>query len=152
MTEHQFLFVPGYWIGEGKISFNNIEQIIKFYTRWIIPEEKENQIYFNCTQEVEIQGEDKRTINYFQIQKHSDEEFSIRLSNELVENAEGKGVISPKKIAWEIRNTGSFDGYEVYELQENGDYLFHAEYVSPEFSRSFIDGRIWKKTPPSPHF
>jgi hypothetical protein len=56
-------------------------------------------------------------------------------------------VIDAKTIAWEFRNNEEFQGFEVYELQENGDYMLHAEYSTSEDFRTIIDGRVWQKAP-----
>jgi hypothetical protein len=39
----------------------------------------------------------------------------------------------------------AFEGFEVYEQQENGDYFLHAEYGSPDQFRTIIEGLIWRK-------
>ena len=67
--------------------------------------------------------------------------FSISLENELIGKAIGKGVIDGGKIAWEIKSPDTFHGFEVYELQENGDYMLHAEYVAQDNFRTLIDGK-----------
>jgi hypothetical protein len=60
-------------------------------------------------------------------------------------SVQGKGIIDAKTIAWEFRGHPDFEGFEVYELQENGDFMLHAEYSSLDQIRTIIDGRIWKK-------
>jgi hypothetical protein len=69
----------------------------------------------------------------------------MELENELLGKVKGAGVIDEKTIAWEFHGTGGLEGFEVYELQDNGDYMMHAEYSSPDQFRTIIDGRIWKK-------
>jgi hypothetical protein len=40
-----------------------------------------------------------------------------------------------------------FEGFEVYEKQENGDYFLHGEYGEPHLFRTIVEGLIWcKKT------
>lgn len=145
-----FLFFSGHWLGEGKISFTASSDVLKFYTRWLISPEKEKNAErpkeIICTQEVEMQGADESIQNRFTFTNITDSTFHLRLENELIGSVEGTGIYEPKKVAWEFRESPTFEGFEIYELQENGEYLFHAEYVSPEQFRSIIDGRIWKKT------
>ena len=69
----------------------------------------------------------------------------MELENELLGTVKGTGVIDENTIAWEFHGTGGLEGFEVYELQDNGDYMMHAEYSSPDQFRTIIDGRIWKK-------
>ncbi len=143
-----FIFTPGKWIGEGKISFSASPEILRFYTRWDISEAvKEGVLHeITCKQVVEMQGAAEEHIhNLFTVSQVDDKSFVLELENELIGVIQGTGVMNQKKIAWEFRGHPTFEGFEVYELQDNGDYLFHAEYVSPDQFRSVIDGRIWKK-------
>lgn len=150
MTQkHTFLFSPGKWLGEGKITFSGSPDLLKFYTRWdIAPAEPEGELHeIVCLQIVEMQGATEEHIkNRFTFSQVDSVSFVLELENELIGVVQGKGLMDEKKIAWEFRGHSTFEGFEVYELQENGDYLFHAEYVSPDQFRSLIDGRIWKKT------
>ncbi len=100
-----------------------------------------------CQQQVEMQGAENIVCNQFLIKKISADKFKIQLENELLGLVEGSGVIDSQTIAWEFRNNINTEGFEVYELQENGDYMLHAEYSSPDQFRTIIDGRIWKKSP-----
>lgn len=146
MTHEHFLFSPGNWIGEGKINFSKTSEFLKFYTRWQIEENTEaKNNNLKGFQFVEIQGGDDHIQNQYDIFNITPESFEITLENELVSLVKGTGVIDEKKVAWEFRGHPNFEGYEVYQLQDNGDYLFHAEYVSPDHLRSIIEGRIWKK-------
>ena len=72
--------------------------------------------------------------------------FQVELVSELLGSIRGKGVVDSKILAWEFRGHPEFEGFEVYELQENGDYSLHAEYTSIDQFRTIIDGRIWKKS------
>lgn len=148
MTQHLFLLTSGYWIGEGRICFNASPDVLKFYTRWIINPLMKGKIVesISCSQEVEIQGTEEHIKNHFLLSVITPTSFNIQLENDLIGTVEGSGVIDKKKIAWEFRGNPTFEGFEVYELQENNDYLFHAEYVSPDQFRSVIDGRIWLKS------
>lgn len=139
---NDFILRPGLWIGEGKITFSTSPQFIKFYTKWIIKEESPGVL--SATQTVEMQGIKEHGLNYFTIEDISKNGFAIILDNELMGRVEGKGVINSKTIGWEFRQS-SFEGFEIYERQENGDYALHAEYASPEQHRTIIDGLIWEK-------
>ena len=151
LTPHVFLLSPSHWIGEGKITFSAASDVLKFYTRWIIapPSGEGKQLTeVLSTQDVEMQGGEDQIKNRFILSNVTPHTFDIQLENELVGIIQGKGIIDLKKIAWEFRGYPTFEGFEVYELQDNGDYLFHAEYVSPDQFRSTIDGRIWQKSIP----
>jgi hypothetical protein len=149
MAEHPFIITPSYWIGEGKISFSSSPDIMRFYTRWVIAEPLGNGAgKMLGTQDVEMHGGDDRIKNRFIFSHITSSSFQVELENELVGKVQGQGIIDPQKIAWEFRGYPNFEGFEVYELQENGDYLFHAEYVSSDQFRSMIDGRIWEKSEP----
>lgn len=145
MQGHQFIFSAGQWIGEGKITFSASPDHLRFYTKWEIePVDKTGAIC--CQQQVEIEGGDDRVCNRFVCLNLQPEAFVIQLRNELFGEMEGKGVVDVKTIAWEFRGNPDFEGFEVYELQENGDYMLHAEYASSEEFRTIVDGRIWKKS------
>ncbi len=142
--KHAFIFQPGNWIGEGKVSFSASPEEVRFFTKWIINDTREEGI--QCQQTVEIQGVEEHVINNFILSKISSNDFSILLQNEMLDSVTGTGLIDPKKIAWEFRGHESFEGFEVYELNDSGEYTFHAEYASPDQFRTIIDGRLWKKT------
>lgn len=144
MDKHQFIFSPGQWIGEGRISFSASPEHVRFYTKWIIDETKEGCI--RCEQEVEIEGGLENVHNYFQFEEILNNNFQVELKNDLLGTVKGKGLIDIQTIAWEFRGHTNFEGFEVYELQENGDYMVHAEYASPDLFRTIIDGRVWKKS------
>lgn len=145
---HPFIFTPAIWLGEGKIQFSGSTDVIKFYTRWIVSNADPDSILHEITavQTIEMQGESDEVIqNHFTISQSDESTFILELENDLIGVVQGTGVTDPKKIAWEFRGNSSLEGFEVYELQEAGDYLFHAEYISSDQFRSIIDGHIWKK-------
>lgn len=145
MTAHHFIFHPGQWIGEGKVTFSISPETLHFYTKWII--EAQNHQEIRSTQIVEIQGNEPSMQNTFKFSElGSNNKFIVYLENDILGNVHGTGIIDPKNIAWEFHGTGGLEGFEIYELQDNGDYLLHAEYTSPDQFRTLIDGRIWKKT------
>lgn len=144
MGTHEFIFSPGQWIGEGRVTFSSSPDHLRFYTKWTIDKEETGKI--RCQQQVEMEGGEERVFNSFTFSNIEASSFILELSNELLGSVKGKGVIDPKTIAWEFRGNPEFEGFEVYELQENGDYMLHAEYASTGQFRTIIDGRIWKKS------
>lgn len=146
MVQNDFIFTPGLWLGEGKISFSASPEFLKFYTKWDIQEVAPG--IMSATQIVEMQGvEEQQVINVFTFKDIIPESFQLTLENDLVGMVEGKGIRDGQTIAWEFRNQTNFEGFEVYERQENGDYFLHAEYGAPDQFRTIIEGLIWRKTP-----
>jgi hypothetical protein len=144
MIQHEFIFHPGNWIGEGKVAFSATPEILHFYTKWIV--EKANPHGIPGAQFVEIQGNDPPMRNVFLFSDITPTNFIIHLENEILGAVDGTGIIDAKTIAWEFHGKEKLEGFEVYELQENGDYLVHAEYTSSDQFRTVIDGRVWKKS------
>ncbi len=145
MTQHQFLFVPGIWLGEGTVSFSASPETIHFYTRWEIEQLPTEGFPLRCKQTVELSGIDDKVTNVVEVTPVDSTSFEIWIENDQMVRVGGKGVIDPKKIAWEFRGKDNFEGFEVYELVDNGDYQMHAEYASGDQFRTIINGRIWKK-------
>lgn len=143
MIQHEFIFHPGKWIGEGRIGFSASQETIHFYTRWVISKAATTGI--DCSQEVEMQGGDQNMNNNFIFSHITPYSFDVHLENDILGIVDGKGVIDDRTIAWEFHGKGGLEGFEVYELQDNGDYMLHAEYSSTDQFRTVIDGRIWKK-------
>lgn len=143
MHQHEFLFSPGRWVGGGKITFSTSSQLIRFYTSWVVTRASDNSII--CVQRVEMQPLDEVVNNNFHVFDLQGTHFKINLESEFVSAPAGTGLIDEKTIAWEFRGQDGLEGFEVYELQENGDYMFHAEYSSIDQFRTIVDGRIWKK-------
>ncbi|MCB1112348.1 MAG: hypothetical protein H7A37_05800 [Chlamydiales bacterium] len=141
--DHQFIFTPGLWLGEGKVSFTASPETLQFYTRWEVRENTAKGI--PCIQTVEMQGLGDSVRNAYTFFLEEEGKMRIFLQNEMMEKTIGTGVVSVKSIAWEFRGYDNFEGYEVYELQEDGAYKLHAEYSSPDQFRTIIDGRIWRK-------
>ena len=140
---HLFLFQPGIWIGEGHIAFPTSESKTRFFTRWSVQEIGEAKI--RCQQEVELHGLDQTTKNSLTLESVTDTHFHVTLENEMMGKVTGKGVIDPKTIAWELRDHPGVEGFEVYDLQDNGEYLFRAEYSSGDQYHTLIQGKIWRK-------
>ncbi|MBA2368603.1 MAG: hypothetical protein H0V82_06225 [Candidatus Protochlamydia sp.] len=143
----EFIFSHGIWLGEGKISFTSSPEFIKFYTRWQIAPEDNGLI--KAVQVVEMQGIGEQITNTFQFNDITSIDFSVSLENSLVGKISGKGMRTEScTVAWEFRSQGSFEGFEVYERQENGDYFLHAEYGSPDQFRTIVEGLVWRKESP----
>jgi hypothetical protein len=140
-----FIFTPGLWLGEGKISFASSPDFLKFYTKWEIEQGGEKPATLKATQFVEIQGVEELVINNFIFSSILPTSFEVYLSNNLMGNISGRGLRDEKTVAWEFSKQLSCEGFEVYEKQENGDYFFHAEYGSPSQFRTTIEGLIWPK-------
>lgn len=147
MNSHAFIFKPGYWLGEGKVTFDNTKEHIHFYTRWVIEPEEDGLII--CSQQVEMQGAEDVLSNRYSFSNIRNDSCIITIENELVSSVTGRCVIEPKTIAWEFRGHETMEGFEVFQLQDNGDYMFHAEYAGNDQFRTHIDGRIWIKHPSS---
>lgn len=143
MDKFDFIFKPGLWIGEGKVTFSASPETVRFYTKWTVEEEKNKMIA--CQQHVEMEGGESNVYNTFVFSNLLPNSFSVELTSEMLGTAQGKGIIDEKTIAWEFRGHPEFEGFEVYELQDNGDFMLHAEYASIDQIRTIIDGRIWKK-------
>lgn len=143
MAVHDFIFKPGLWVGEGKVTFSASPDRIRFYTKWTLEKEKESQLIWH--QHVELEGGESNVYNTFRFSNIKPDTFAVELNNELLGTVLGKGIIDRKTIAWEFRGHPEFEGFEVYELQDNGDFMLHAEYSSLDQIRTIIDGRIWKK-------
>lgn len=144
MNRHEFIFQPGIWVGEGRITFSASPEHLTYYTRWTIDTSEEGEI--RVEQRVETIGGDDNVKNNFRVFEAIENAFKIELANELVGVVFGTGVVDATTIAWEFRGGAVLEGFEVYELQENGDYMLHAEYTSTDQFRTIIDGRIWKKS------
>ena len=148
-NQHLFILTPSYWIGEGRISFSSSPDIVRFYTRWVLTESSERDgKTMRANHDVEMQGGQDQVKNKLIFYNFSPTSFEVELKNDLVGTILGNGLIDEEKIAWEFRGKTHFEGFEVYEKQDNGDYLFHAEYISQDHFRSVIDGRIWQKQEP----
>jgi hypothetical protein len=141
---HQFLLQPSIWVGEGQVSFPTSKEIVRFFTRWRTQEAPVDTIKW--LQEVELHGLQQTTFNYFTIFDLKGDHFRIILENEMIGKASGKGVVDKQTLAWELRDHPGMEGYEVYELQKDGEYTFRAEYSSPDRFHTRIEGKLWKKS------
>lgn len=142
MQKH-FLFEPGNWLGTGQVTFSFSPDLLYFRTKWVTTQPEEGT--FQSTQTVEIIGGD-RMVNVFVVKMAEQNGFDIILQNELLGVFNGTGVIEPNLVAWEFRNPGTLEGYEVYERVQQEEYAMHAEYLASDGSRTMIKGKIWKAT------
>lgn len=139
-AKHSFILEPGQWVGEGTVTFSASPEQLYFLTKWgVDPNAKEGII---CSQEVRMEGAEEALHNTFQVSDVTTNAFKITLENEIVGKVSGTGIIDEKTIAWEFRGKIGFQGYEVYEIEGDGLYKFHAEYSSPDQFRTIIDGYI----------
>ncbi|MCE2982136.1 MAG: hypothetical protein LW832_01095 [Parachlamydia sp.] len=144
MSDYEFIFSDGIWLGEGKITFSSSPEFIKFYTRWQIVKEESDQIH--AVQVVEMQGIQEQIINKFIFYDIKPKKFSLVLENQIVGKISGTGLRTDgSTVAWEFRGQSTLEGFENYERQENGDYFLHAEYGSPDQFRTIVEGLVWRK-------
>lgn len=142
---HPFLLTPAVWLGQGKIKLSLAVEELVFFTRWSIAEaDSEGKI--TLIHEIQIKGLPEIMHNEFTLSDLSHEEFSIELENEAVGHVTGKGVINDKIIAWEFRVEDiGFEGFEIYEKQDDNNYLMRAEYATNDEFRTLIEGKLWQK-------
>jgi len=143
MARNDFVFISGIWLGEGKITFSTSSEFIKFYTKWQIVEESSGAM--KATQTVEMRGIEEQVINVLTFTDISETKFAVTLENQTVGKIQGTGLRDHHVIAWEFRQP-QFEGFEVYELQENGDYFFYAEFCTPDQFRSLVEGPVRNKS------
>jgi len=143
METHHFIFRPGLWIGEGKLSFNISPEELRFYTRWTISSEREGAIH--AFQQVEMESAPEQVKNNFRFSKFTEKTFFVELENESMGIIQGTGVIDTNKMGWEFHLEG-FEGFEMYSLiPEKEEFALHAEYSPGSQLRTIIRGRIWQK-------
>ena len=136
---------PGTWRGEGQITFSMADDALFFFTTWTVFPSEEGVIHLS--QEIEINGIPEKRRNHFTLRALTPSSFSIELENDVVGKVSGTGVIDARVIAWEFRGEAQeFEGYETYELQEDGSYLMRAEFsAGPEY-RTHVRGFITQET------
>lgn len=143
MDTHHFIFSPGAWMGEGKITLNLVEEELVFNTNWNV-QARDFTGKVGCAQEIQIHGlsENMRNdLSFYDFQSHS---FSVDMENPNIGKIVGTGVYDDKTIAWEFRNNDmNFEGFETYALQPDGSYHMRGEYVTSDQFRTQIEARIW---------
>jgi hypothetical protein len=148
MVQHHFLLSPGSWLGQGKIQLNMVAEELAFFTRWNVPQ-ADAQGKIECLQEIQIKGLSDIMHNQFLIYNHAAGEFVIDLENQALGKITGKGIINEKVIAWEFRvEEIGFEGFELYEKQDDKNYLMRAEYATSDQFRTLIQGRVWQQQSP----
>lgn len=143
---HQFLLTPNAWLGQGKIQLNMVSEELGFFTRWNV-DTIDGDGRIECVQEIQVKGLSDVMQNEFFIYNFMHGEFAIDLENPSLGRITGKGLINDKVIAWEFRVEDiGFEGFELYEKQDEKNYLMRAEYATSDQFRTLIQGRIWQQT------
>ncbi|MBX7066345.1 MAG: hypothetical protein K1X28_03860 [Parachlamydiales bacterium] len=150
MLNHSFIFAPGTWYGEGKITLNMVEEELFFNTSWAV-QNKDFAGKVSCAQEIQIQGLSENMRNDLAFYDIQGKTFSVDMENQNVGRIVGTGVFDEKMIAWEFRNNDmNFEGYETYHLQPDGSYHMKGEYVTSDQFRTQIEARLWLRSNESP--
>jgi len=144
MEHHLFLFEPGIWLGEGKITFSYSQESFAYFTKWIV--EEGNNGVVSCKQFVEISELGHKMENRFNVQLVSDAAFEIALSNEFVSKVPGKGRADQTQIFWEFQQLESLEGQEEYTRQARDEYTMRGGYCAQNLFRTVIEGKIWLKS------
>ncbi len=140
-TEHPFLISPGNWLGQGTIRVSEADEVLRFYSRWAIAHGED---VIQCTQTVEMEGGADHVINHLTFSEMENGKFHIDLENAMLGEVEGEGLIDEMTLGWEFRHSEQgFEGFEIYERQENDEYKLKAEYISSDGTRTMIEGKLW---------
>lgn len=149
MLKHAFLCSAGYWVGEGKIKLNMVEEDLMFTTYWNITS-RDFSGKIQAVQDIHVAGLSDQMRNEMSFYDFQDHKFSVDMENESVGRVVGTGVYDEKIIAWEFRgNDMNFEGFESYKIQSDGSYMVQAEFITTDQLRTQIEGRIWQQTRPS---
>lgn len=145
MKHHPFLFTPATWLGQGKIQLNMATEELEFFTRWTVNHiDTDGRIV--CLQEIQIKGLSEVMQNEFLLFDLTTDAFGIELENDALGRVEGKGLVTDQTIAWEFRIEDiGFDGFEIYEKQDEKNYTMRAEYATNDQFRTVIQGKLWQK-------
>jgi len=150
MFNHSFIFSPGTWSGEGKITLNMVEEELPFNTRWAV-QNKDFAGKVASAQDIQIHGLADNMRNELTFYNFQQSTFSVDMENQNIGRIVGTGVYDDKMIAWEFRNNDmNFEGYETYTLQNDGSYLMKGEYVTSDQFRTQIEARIWAQSKEAP--
>jgi hypothetical protein len=141
--EHSFIFTQGTWIGEGKIMLSMVEEELLFTTRWSI-QSRDFSGKVQGIQDITIQGLSENMRNELTFYEFQNKIFKIDMENQNVGRIIGAGVYDENLIGWEFRNNDmNFEGFETYQLQEDGSYLMRGEYVTRDQFRTQLEARLW---------
>jgi len=150
MFNHNFIFSPGTWQGEGKILLNMVEEELIFNTNWAV----QNRDFAGkvlSAQDIQIQGLSENMRNELTFYDFQAKTFSVDMENQNIGRIVGTGVYDEQTIAWEFRNNDmNFEGYESYILQPDGSYTMKGEYVTSDQFRTQIEARIWPRSNEAP--
>lgn len=150
MFNHPFILAPAAWLGEGNIQLNMVEEELGFFTRWNASH-KDSSGKIECIQEIQVKGLSDIMMNQFSFYDVSPTTFAIALENQALGKVVGTGIISEKVIAWEFRVAElGFEGFEMYEKQNDDLYLMRAEYATTDQFRTIIQGKVWRPEPGRP--
>lgn len=143
---HEFMLEPGQWLGEGTIKFTESPDWLKYHCRWTVRPSEDGVI--TAVQEVEVEGVPEKMENTFTFADISTEKFAVHLSNTLLGEIDGSGVVDERVVAWEFRGTDEygFEGFEIYERNPDGGYNVRAEFASADQLRTIVQGSIWKRS------
>jgi len=145
MFNHSFLLSRSSWLGQGRIQLNMIAEELSFITKWNVGDSS-SEGGVECIQEIHVKGLSEVMHNQFNIFDLVNGEFQIQLENEALGKIIGKGLINEKIIAWEFRiEEMGFEGFELYEKQDEENYLMRAEYATADQFRTLIQGKVWKQ-------
>lgn len=143
---HLFIFTPGTWFGEGKITLSMVEEELPFSTSWTV-QNKDFVGKISCAQEIQIQGLSENMRNELAFYDFQIKGFSVDMENQNVGRIVGNGVFDDKIIGWEFRNNDmNFEGFETYSLQSDGSYMMKGEYVTSDQFRTQIEARLWPQS------
>ncbi len=145
MFTHTFIFSPGLWAGEGKISLNMVEEQLFFTTKWSV-QTTDFAGRIACAQDIQVQGLSEQMRNELTFYDFQPKAFLVDMENQNVGRIVGQGLYDEKMIAWEFRNNANFEGYETYILQSDGSYTMKGEYITTDQFRTQIEARIWLKS------
>lgn len=150
MKSHPFIYSPYKWLGEGIIELNMLEEPLGFCTRWVVhPWEEGKELSsrtIECVQEIQVKGLSDMMTNQFIFSSFTATAFEVYMENYAVGQVRGKGFWDTNKLGWEFRvpETG-FEGFELYEKQEDGSYLLYGEFATADDLRTKIRGKLWKQ-------
>jgi len=128
------------------MQLSAVSEELAFFTRWTVATVDGNGL-IECTQEVQVKGLSDVMRNEFVMYNFANGAFTIDLENQALGRITGKGLINEKVIAWEFRvEEIGFDGFEIYEKEDDKNYSVRAEYATTDQFRTLIQGRVWQQT------